>query len=207
MSVSAGSSPRGRGKLEIIPQVRIVIGLIPAWAGKTVAGDDAGDGRGAHPRVGGENPVTSSSNRHPPGSSPRGRGKPRGQGRSRVDRRLIPAWAGKTRISVWKTAAAAAHPRVGGENVTMDRVFGDVRGSSPRGRGKLGARNAPSWTNGLIPAWAGKTLINVTQRSISKAHPRVGGENISGLFIDAAAKGSSPRGRGKPPCLSRHASA
>ena len=31
-----------------------------------------------------------------------------------------------------------------------------------------------------------------------RAHPRAGGENISGLFIDAAAKGSSPRGRGKP---------
>ena len=29
------------------------------------------------------------------------------------------------------------------------------------------------------------------------AHPRVGGENISGLIIDAAAKGSSPRRRGK----------
>ena len=50
---------------------------------------------------------------------------------------------------------------------------------------------------GLIPAWAGKTLINVTQRSISKAHPRVGGENWAWLPMRMTIVGSSPRGRGK----------
>ena len=51
---------------------------------------------------------------------------------------------------------------------------------------------------GLIPAHAGKTRSDHGRRNRSRAHPRSRGENISGLFIDAAAKGSSPLTRGKP---------
>ena len=60
-----------------------------------------------------------------------------------------------------------------------------VRGSSPRGRGKLlrGKRHVPA--PGLIPAWAGKT--------------------ISSMFEAFVESGSSPRGRGKrgEDCLPR----
>ena len=50
---------------------------------------------------------------------------------------------------------------------------------------------------GLIPAWAGKTLNGQAITTWTKAHPRVGGENVvlrAGFF---SAVGSSPRGRGK----------
>ena len=50
----------------------------------------------------------------------------------------------------------------------------------------------------LIPAHAGKTVRVAAKRRAKTAHPRSRGENISGLFIDAAAKGSSPLTRGKP---------
>ena len=72
------------------------LGLIPAWAGKTMAGSFVVGAAGAHPRVGGENGPGIPSISRPPGSSPRGRGKreePRGY---YGDVGLIPAWAGKT---------------------------------------------------------------------------------------------------------------
>ena len=51
----AGSSPRGRGKLSVTALFTVIVGLIPAWAGKTEAGARAFADEGAHPRVGGEN--------------------------------------------------------------------------------------------------------------------------------------------------------
>ena len=51
-----GSSPRGRGKRVTLDLLDGLHGLIPAWAGKTVAHELVCVSRGAHPRVGGENP-------------------------------------------------------------------------------------------------------------------------------------------------------
>ena len=91
-----GSSPRGRGKLPFdSPGVKLV-GLIPAWAGKT--GERVGErehGR-AHPRVGGENGYFVLTKLLVQGSSPRGRGKHSSSTVRRIMVRLIPAWAGKT---------------------------------------------------------------------------------------------------------------
>ena len=71
-------------------------------------------------------------------------------------------------------------------------------GSSPRGRGKLFARDVGPLTPGLIPARAGKTDVLAWRIARRQAHPRAGGEN--GNPRDSAEKpgGSSPRGRGKP---------
>ena len=55
MSTNTGSSPRGRGKLSIGVSFRVVLGLIPAWAGKTTGCHPRLLLRWAHPRVGGEN--------------------------------------------------------------------------------------------------------------------------------------------------------
>ena len=72
-----GSSPRGRGKRQQDGDREAAARLIPAWAGKTQ------DRRGcsccgrAHPRVGGENILTTGDYDGNLGSSPRGRGKPR----------------------------------------------------------------------------------------------------------------------------------
>ena len=93
---SAGSSPRGRGKLPDLLIHFHVWGLIPAWAGKTVSYITDTNADRAHPRVGGENCSTAASVSRSSGSSPRGRGKPLQQGTGPFMRRLIPAWAGKT---------------------------------------------------------------------------------------------------------------
>ena len=197
MALSAGSSPRGRGKREQRLAGRVLGGLIPAWAGKTHPIGYQALGTRAHPRVGGENRGGGCDGDGGEGSSPRGRGK-RGRPRTRKRcRRLIPAWAGKTsRGSSWPQQRGA-HPRVGGENgyLSVFRVTG--LGSSPRGRGKRDLRRVKGVTTGLIPAWAGKTAGYGARAGRGRAHPRVGGENLRMPSRPQSKTGSSPRGRGK----------
>ena len=221
-----GSSPRGRGKRLTIFAQQGATRLIPAWAGKTQLWPAVARQPGAHPRVGGENWRRVRSVDHGVGSSPRGRGKRDEVEELREALRLIPAWAGKTRggnrrageclwlIPAWagKTpccdapaSLAAAHPRVGGENAAIRDEWGDLPGSSPRGRGKR-----PPWAPTgigirLIPAWAGKTCPTSGRTLEKTAHPRVGGENQRDRGRRPQEDGSSPRGRGKP--RERHADA
>ena len=78
-------------------------------------------------------------------------------------RRLIPARAGKTAESARDVALHEAHPRAGGENLVLRRLDAVERGSSPRGRGKLGCGRRLGLRSRLIPARAGKTR-NSTRR-------------------------------------------
>ena len=71
----AGSSPRGRGKLNKTRPLQADQRLIPAWAGKTRSIMSRAASRQAHPRVGGENAVMNHPAAAALGSSPRGRGK------------------------------------------------------------------------------------------------------------------------------------
>ena len=192
-----GSSPRGRGKLAISLAADYKLGLIPAWAGKTRPASGTGRAGAAHPRVGGENMVTVTGWPVGSGSSPRGRGKPLANRAISFLVRLIPAWAGKTCPRRRRRTDGRAHPRVGGENRCTCGGPISMRGSSPRGRGKPGARGLSASREGLIPAWAGKTLNPATVVGFDKAHPRVGGENSAPATATRRPSGSSPRGRGK----------
>ena len=96
----AGSSPRVRGKLELIQAGHELFGLIPACAGKTVSSSARLSRRRAHPRVCGENAYLSGVVGGDLGSSPRVRGKPTLVVAEAQRLGLIPACAGKTR-SAW----------------------------------------------------------------------------------------------------------
>ena len=137
MSTNTGSSPRGRGKLSIGVSFRVVLGLIPAWAGKTGTRAPRLPRGPAHPRVGGENYSYTTLVACVTGSSPRGRGKPISAKRDTYQERLIPAWAGKT--------------------CALPSIVRSHGGSSPRGRGKRMPSGPPLAILRLIPAWAGKT--------------------------------------------------
>ena len=176
-ALSAGSSPRGRGKLHDARQEGNRAGLIPAWAGKTRALDASPVSLAAHPRVGGENQTRTARPSLTRGSSPRGRGKPT--------------------VSEIGAGKKMAHPRVGGENLFDKTHVTSRRGSSPRGRGKRRGPPGRPEEDGLIPAWAGKTLRSRFARTSPTAHPRVGGENLHAFDEPVARSGSSPRGRGK----------
>ena len=91
--------------------------FIPARAGKTAGRQLLRGPRRAHPRVGGENYWPTGGQDHATGSSPRGRGKPRGQHTQPVRVRLIPARAGKTSGECSPAHQRWAHPRAGGENL------------------------------------------------------------------------------------------
>ena len=111
-----GSSPHGRGKQYGRVFRGNVIGLIPAWAGKTV---DCQHGWHCWR-----------------GSSPHGRGKPVEVQEDDDVVRLIPAWAGKTLYDGITLHQGEAHPRMGGENSYVRTVVVSYLGSSPHGRGK-----------------------------------------------------------------------
>ena len=110
---------------------------------------------------------------------------------------LIPAWAGKTSLRDSPHSLSRAHPRVGGENNFNAAQMLQGLGSSPRGRGKLTTHGRIEVTNGLIPAWAGKTARSLIATRRERAHPRVGGENRKVPLGASGQAGSSPRGRGK----------
>ena len=81
--------------------------------------------------------------------------------------------------------------------MTMVRIFGEVYGSSPRGRGKPDYQWRIFTPARLIPARAGKTVGSFPVAADARAHPRAGGENLIRAFRAVCTAGSSPRGRGK----------
>ena len=155
--------------------------------------------RAAHPRACGENWGRGCGRGRRPGSSPRVRGKP-GPGLQEAARRgLIPARAGKTRSPVSSTEACQAHPRVCGENTRRSAHQSVGQGSSPRVRGKPRGGSGALRGRGLIPACAGKTYRRGRDGVLTRAHPRVCGENQWTTCPRTSTTGSSPRVRGKLP--------
>ena len=150
----------------------------------------------AHPRSRGENrsdqvgPVRSN------GSSPLTRGKLASSPRCRSPTRLIPAHAGKTSYPHLVTLSSRAHPRSRGENLRRRRPCRPRRGSSPLTRGKPLAKYLATFSAGLIPAHAGKTVGLPRVRESVPAHPRSRGENRKAPEV-ARRKRAHPRSRGE----------
>ena len=131
-----GSSPLTRGKPSRSRSSVFSVRLIPAHAGKTGEGVEAGGGVGAHPRSRGENSGGCDPPQLPRGSSPLTRGKRRSDDHRLPERRLIPAHAGKTAPGGRTESLPRAHPRSRGENVYQAVKSSGMRGSSPLTRGK-----------------------------------------------------------------------
>ena len=153
----SGSSPLTRGKLEIIPHVRIVIGLIPAHAGKTPKSGRPPSWRTAHPRSRGENVSGTLWPGLQDGSSPLTRGKRLTVAVRTARGRLIPAHAGKTPRGRTARYQGPAHPRSRGENWPLRVMIVGTVGSSPLTRGKPLGSFIRDDADRLIPAHAGKT--------------------------------------------------
>ena len=84
-----------------------------------------------------------------------------------------------------------------------EEKFEDVRnivgqiGSSPRGRGKVGAALRKERLSRITPALAGKRCLDTGWCGCSRDHPRVGGEKFYNWCHLAQYLGSPPHGRGK----------
>ena len=110
-----GSPPHGRGKVKAAAGHGLVMGITPAWAGKSGAYFGYPVFHGDHPRMGGEK---RSETWHPylrRGSPPHGRGKVPFFVKTDSLKRITPAWAGKRLYCVFLPVLLEDHPRMGGE--------------------------------------------------------------------------------------------
>ncbi len=178
---------------------------IPAWAGETRASPACVSNMRVYPRVGGGNLGVAECASNGYGLSPRGRGKLPCAGRAPFEIRSIPAWAGETIAAASSRSFSVVYPRVGGGNGSESISAAPTRGLSPRGRGKHKLVGRDFLARRSIPAWAGETFRSGCSGTSLSVYPRVGGGNGSRRATDAAAKGLSPRGRGKPPAPIRSA--
>ena len=192
-----GSSPLTRGKLLPVISGLLGQGLIPAHAGKTPPSSLEASLHGAHPRSRGENAYKAYNLARRRGSSPLTRGK-REHGPAWVAGvGLIPAHAGKTRVTMSGSSLRGAHPRSRGENSKSLWSMLRIHGSSPLTRGKSRGAGLGYTGPGLIPAHAGKIRTRRGSRLRSEAHPRSRGENRAEIAAIQTRAGSSPLTRGK----------
>ncbi len=118
-SVALGPSPRARGAEWLVIQHADNLGSIPACAGSRAVQGDAGDLRGVHPRVRGEQRPLCRSWTARRGPSPRARGAARAARTAAVPARSIPACAGSSACSAPRSWPSRVHPRVRGEQPEM----------------------------------------------------------------------------------------
>ena len=71
-------------------------------------------------------------------------------------------------------------------------------GSSPHSRGTLIIKNRSPTGIGIIPAFAGNTIVAEKYRFLIQDHPRIRGEHKALANYDAYEGGSSPHSRGTP---------
>ena len=174
-----GSPPHGRGPPWLVLALDEMAGLTPAWAGTTSPSTTRPSSRWAHPRMGGDHSLGSSTRPSPSGSPPHGRGPPTITPDRTSGRGLTPAWAGTTGLG---TVAAAF-----------------VRGSPPHGRGPPRISRWRRRIVGLTPAWAGTTATFSGEPPTTGAHPRMGGDHPLSVRTCITRLGSPPHGRGPRP--------
>ena len=90
---------------------------------------------------------------------------------------IIPAYAGNTEDSAEVGDFPRDHPRVCGEHLSAECFLPGSQGSSPRMRGTLFEPEPLLPIPGIIPAYAGNTVVNRMRDNASRDHPRVCGEH------------------------------
>ena len=109
---------------------------------------------------------------------------------------IIPAYAGNTLVVSLTVSPSRDHPRVCGEHLTENEAHRVGEGSSPRMRGTRERLPACKGVEGIIPAYAGNTMIVPVPHIHWRDHPRVCGEHTIIIIRHRSSRGSSPRMRG-----------
>ena len=154
-----GSSPRMRGALCDRGGCQEPPGIIPAYAGSTCYGVVELVLNRDHPRVCGEHEDARGHLAQGGGSSPRMRGAQHQDHRFPRREGIIPAYAGSTWDLPFGRSSTRDHPRVCGEHPTLNASALCGTGSSPRMRGAPAAELRSAGGAGIIPAYAGSTLL------------------------------------------------
>ena len=153
----AGSSPHTRGAHDRRCAVQRRWRIIPAYAGST--------------------PKNEGFKKMPLGSSPHTRGAPRRRRRHAHRGRIIPAYAGSTASSHFADNTCWDHPRIRGEHGILPFRRQYLLGSSPHTRGAQTGGCPISRRVGIIPAYAGSTMLVVSRVHLIPDHPRIRGEH------------------------------
>mgnify|MGYP006985975854 CR=1 FL=1 len=197
-TLSMGSPPQVRGKPFLSLSLGDTCRITPAGAGKTPTFLHCITVLQDHPRRCGENFFCVLVGVIWRGSPPQVRGKPRRPRQCRSRRRITPAGAGKTAISIRGIIPAPDHPRRCGENYAVSMYSLFPLGSPPQVRGKPGLLKKSSLGRRITPAGAGKTCSELAVRYGVADHPRRCGENLGFWVFEVRQMGSPPQVRGKP---------
>ena len=179
---SPGSSPHTRGALGWFLADEDAIGIIPAYAGSTFRGSGGNVPYADHPRIRGEHPAATRSTGRNSGSSPHTRGAPPSLSQWIAGLRIIPAYAGSTTPTDWRSNARADHPRIRGEHPGRPCRRPRLRGSSPHTRGARNAAENDDVGAGIIPAYAGSTPTSLQCFFDWWDHPRIRGEHCQAIL-------------------------
>ena len=131
-----GSPPRMRGKACLTLIIRLLLGITPAHAGKSLPAVLKCPPTRDHPRVCGEKRRVRSWRALLLGSPPRMRGKVVLSSENPLCRGITPAYAGKSRSSARPHHSHRDHPRACGEKTEYRALVTAHQGSPPRMRGK-----------------------------------------------------------------------
>ena len=131
------------------------------------------------------------------GSPPHTRGKAGIYVNTSNEAGITPAYAGKSRHSMYRSSLPRDHPRIRGEKNMGTFVRFLPGGSPPHTRGKAAKR--PQWWTScrITPAYAGKRPSRSKSISPARDHPRIRGEKPMKNLKRYRTEGSPPHTRGK----------
>ena len=131
------------------------------------------------------------------GSSPHMRGKLIAVIQVDVQRRITPAYAGKSPAPAHTPTFRRDHPRIRGEKIISLFYLPRQGGSPPHTRGKVESTLAQYRKLGITPAYAGKSYLAFRTAYTNKDHPRIRGEKSGDMPMRSRTSGSPPHTRGK----------
>ena len=153
---NGGSPPRMRGKVTTFFAIVAIVGITPAYAGKSTPLLLPKTFCRDHPRVCGEKLRKEEARETGLGSPPRMRGKVYMRCCACLPPRITPAYAGKSNRDQTILTTFEDHPRVCGEKDGRLDFSMLQKGSPPRVRGKARHLVRGAVKRGITPACAGK---------------------------------------------------
>ena len=191
-----GSSPHTRGAPGAEHRLRRGRRIIPAYAGCTWDVSWWGADERDHPRIRGVHASTELVRVGARGSSPHTRGAHHRSRQYHHRSRIIPAYAGCTRLADVIPGEAWDHPRIRGVHTRCSAPLCLRSGSSPHTRGARRPLRRADPDLRIIPAYAGCTLAISVRMASQQDHPRIRGVHCCGDLLDGHCAGSSPHTRG-----------
>ena len=195
--VSAGRSPRMRGRPRINQREARVGRSIPAHAGETPPAAAQGLRQGVDPRACGVDSSAWFARVCGAGRSPRMRGRRLPPHGDRPPLGSIPAHAGETSPESSAPSLGRVDPRACGGDFADKHQLVSREGRSPRMRGRRAPEEGKRFEDGSIPAHAGETCSCWTLLRRRGVDPRAcGGDTANGYRV-LSSGGRSPRMRGR----------